>query len=75
MRLRWEERRVDLPRAPVKESMVAKPVTAFCHTSASEAARLMWKNDFGQAPIVDSQDRLVTMLYDVDLMAVLPRRA
>lgn len=51
MRLYWEERRVDLPRAPVKESMVAKPVTAFCQTSASEAARLMWKNDFGQLPI------------------------
>jgi len=59
----------------VKESIVAKPVTAFCQTSASEAARLMWKNDFGPLPLVDSQDRFVAMLYDVDLMAVLARRA
>ncbi|MGQ0796833.1 MAG: CBS domain-containing protein, partial [Methanobacteriota archaeon] len=69
------ERKVDLPRAPVRDAMVAKPVTAFRRTSASEAARLMWKNDFGQLPIVDSQDRLLAMLYDVDLMAVLAKRA
>jgi len=75
MRLYWEERKVDLPRRPVRDVMVSRPVTVFRKTSASEAARLMWKHDFGQLPIVDSQDRLVAMLYDVDLLAVLAKRA
>ena len=75
MRLYWEERKVLLPSAPVKEAMVTKPVTAFRRTSASEAARLMWKNDFGQLPIVDSKDRLVAILYDADLMAVLAKHS
>ncbi|HKZ88859.1 MAG TPA: CBS domain-containing protein [Thermoplasmata archaeon] len=75
MRLYWEERKVDLPRRPVREVMVPKPVTVFRKTNASEAARLMWKNDFGQLPVVDSQDRIVAMLYDVDLMTVVARLA
>jgi CBS domain-containing protein len=73
MRLYWEERKVDLPRDPVRDAMVRDPVTVFGQTSASQAARLMWKNDFGQLPVVDANDRLVAMLYDIDVVAVLAR--
>ncbi|OGS47771.1 MAG: hypothetical protein A3K66_04620 [Euryarchaeota archaeon RBG_16_67_27] len=73
MRLYWEEKKIDLPRSPVKEIM-SKPVTVFRKTSASEAARIMVKNDFGQLPVVDSTDRLVAMLYELDLLWVLARR-
>jgi len=74
MRLYWEERKIDLPRSPVRDAMVAKPVTVYRKTSASDAARTMVKNDFGQLPVVDSQDRLVAMLYELDLMWCLARR-
>jgi len=74
MRLYWEEKKIDLPRNPVREIM-SKPVTVFRKTSASEAARIMVKNDFGQLPVVDSNDRLVAVLYELDLMWVVSRRA
>lgn len=71
MHLYWEERKVDLPRTPVREAMVRDPVTVFGKTSVSEAARIMRKNDFGQLPIVDSHDGLVAMLFDTDVVSVL----
>lgn len=70
-RLLWEERKIDLPRIPVRETMVRKPVTVFRKTGASEAARLMDRNDFGQLPIVDTRDRLFAMLYELDVVTVL----
>lgn len=75
MRLYWEEHKLDLPRAPVREAMVPRPTTVFRKTGVSEAARIMGKNDFGQLPVVDHQDRLVAMLYDLDVVAVLLRGA
>ena len=70
-RLLWEERKIDLPRVPVRDVMVRKPVTVFRKTGASEAARLMDRHDFGQLPIVDAGDRLFAVLYELDLLAVL----
>jgi len=40
-------------------------------TSISEAARRMRAQNFRQLPVVDDNDRLVAMLFDVDLMSVL----
>jgi CBS domain-containing protein len=71
MRLYYEEHKIDLPRRPVREFMVPKPVTVFRKTSVSEAAKIMGRHDFGQLPVVDSQDRLVAMLYELDVVAVL----
>lgn len=71
MRLYWEERKVNLPKVPVREVMVPKPVTVFRKTGASEAARLMGQFDFGQLPIVDARDGLYAMLYELDVVAVL----
>lgn len=75
MRLYWEEKKIDLPRTPVRDAMVSKPVTVFRKTAVSEAARIMVKNDFGQLPVVDSEDRLLAMLYELDLLTVLAQRA
>ena len=71
MRLAWEEKKVNLPRIPVKDVMVAKPITVFRRSGASEAARLMGHHDFGQLPVVDTRDRLFAMLYELDVVAVL----
>lgn len=71
MRLAWEEKKLELPRIPVRDVMVKKPATVFRKTGASEAARIMDRYDFGQLPIVDSRDRLFAMLYELDVVSVL----
>ncbi len=71
MRLVWEEKKVELPRIPVRDVMIKKPVTLFRKSGASEAARIMDRHDFGQLPIVDTGDRLFAMLYELDVVSVL----
>ena len=71
LRLYWVVRKIDLPRVPVSDVMVRKPVTVFRKTGVSEAARIMDQHDFGQLPIVDASDRLFAMLYELDVVAVL----
>jgi len=71
MRLVWEERKIDLPRTPVRDVMVRRPVTVFRKTSVSQAARLMHQHDFGQLPVVDARDGLVAMVYELDVAAAL----
>ena len=71
MRLAWEERKIDLPRTPVRDVMIRNPVTVFRKTSVSHAARLMDQHDFGQLPIVDARDGLFAMVYELDVVSVL----
>jgi CBS domain-containing protein len=71
MKLYYEESKTDLPNAPVKEIMVKNPTSIMEKTNVSEAARIMWKNDFGQLPIADSKDHLISLVYDLDIIASL----
>ena len=71
MRLYYEERKIDLPKMAVRDVMVRKPVTVFRKTGVSEAATLMYRYDFGQLPVVDSNDKLFAMLYELDVVATL----
>ena len=71
MRLYYEEKKINLPKIAVRDVMVRKPVTVFRKTGLSEAATLMYRYDFGQLPIVDSNDRLFAMLYELDVVAAL----
>ena len=71
MKLYYEESKIDLPKIDVEEVMVKKPVTVFEKTGAAEAARMMMMEDFGQLPVIDMNDRLVAMLYELDVVATL----
>ncbi len=71
MKLYYEVSKITLPKIPVKEIMVKNPVTVFRKTPVSEAARIMRKNDFGQLPIRDSDDRLIAMVDELDIIACL----
>ena len=73
MKLYYEVNHLTLPNIPVKEVMVKDPLTIFGKTSVSEAARIMKKHDFGQIPIRDSKDKLVAMIYELDMLAALLR--
>ncbi len=71
MKLWYEVSKIEIPGLPVKEIMVPCPITVFKKTSISEAARIMRRNDFGQLPVRDSKDRLLAMIYDVDIVSIL----
>jgi CBS domain-containing protein len=71
MKLWYEVSKIEIPGLPVKEIMVPSPTTVFRKTTVSEAARIMRKNDFGQLPVRDSKDKLLAMIYDIDIISVL----
>ncbi|MFO7618453.1 MAG: CBS domain-containing protein [Thermoplasmata archaeon] len=73
IKLYYEVKHLTLPKIPVKEVMVSDPITIFGKTSVTEAARIMKKHDFGQLPIRNSQDRLVAMIYEQDMLAAILR--
>ena len=71
MKLYYEVKQIKLPKIPVRDVMVGDPITIFRKTSVSEAARLMKKHDFGQLPIRNSEDRLIAMIYELDILAAI----
>ena len=73
IKLYYEVKHLTLPKIPVKDVMVSDPITIFGKTSVTEAARIMKKHDFGQLPIRNSQDRLVAMIYEQDMLAAILR--
>jgi CBS domain-containing protein len=71
IRLYYQESKIDLPNIPVKDVMVKEPLSVFNKTPVSDAAREMRKHDFGQLPVRDVEDKLLSLIYDVDLIAAL----
>jgi CBS domain-containing protein len=61
--------KVKIPKVAVKELMTKEVQTVFQKTSASEAARKMRRYKVNQLPVIDTNDRLVGMITDLDLMA------
>lgn len=68
LRLYYSTSKVDLPQVPVKEIMVVNVSKAFRKTPISEVAQTMLKKQISQVPVVDSDERLVGMVTDIDLM-------
>lgn len=60
---------VTLPQVPVKEIMVTNIIKAFKNTPVIKVAEKLIKHDISRMPIVDSNDRLIGMITDIDLMA------
>jgi CBS domain-containing protein len=71
MKLHYQIARLRLPDVPVKSVMVKKPMSVFKKTSISDAAKIMREYDFGQLPVRDEKDRLLGMLYELDVMNAL----
>ena len=69
VRLHYATSRVTLPPVPVREVMVTNVVKAFKNTRVHELAEQMLKHHISHVPVVDSDDRLVGMVTDIDLMA------
>jgi CBS domain-containing protein len=69
VRLHYSTSEVTLPTVPVKEIMITNVIKAFKNSNVSEVAKLMIKNDISHIPIVDSNEKLIGMVSDIDLMA------
>lgn len=63
--------RVKIPRVAVKDVMVREVQTVFQKTGIGEAARKMRRYKVNQLPVIDTNDRLVGMVNDLDLMAAM----
>jgi len=59
----------NLPPIPVKQIMMSDVVKATKNTPVHEVADKMIKNNISHIPVVDSDDRLLGMVTDIDLMA------
>lgn len=57
-----------LARKPVREVMVRNVITVFQRAKAEEAAQKMAKARINQLPVIDTNDKLVGLITDLDLM-------
>ncbi len=71
MRLYYETSKIQLPSVPVREVMVRDVITVFRKTKVSTAAQKMVNHNIDQLPIMDEEDEIMGMIYDVDLMKAL----
>jgi CBS domain-containing protein len=69
VRFHYSTSEVTLPTVPVKEIMISNVVKASTNTPVNEVAEKMLKNHISHIPVVDSSDRLIGMVTDIDLMA------
>jgi len=69
IRLHYSTSKVSLPPVPVKEIMITNVIKAYKSTPINEVAEKMLKNDISHVPVVDSENHLLGMVTDIDLMA------
>ena len=69
IRLHYSTSEVSLPSVPVKEIMITDIAKAFKNTPVKDVAKKMIKNQISHVPVVDSEDHLMGMITDIDLMA------
>lgn len=69
VRLHYSTSEVSLPPVPVKQVMITDVVKASKNTPIPDVAKDMVRNHISHVPVVDSQDRLIGMVTDIDLMA------
>lgn len=68
VRLYYSTTTIDLPPVPVKEVMVTDVIKAFRNDPISEVASKMLKNNISHIPVVNSENRLIGMITDIDLL-------
>ncbi len=70
-RLSYDVYDVDFPDIPIYQIMANEPMVVHRNAGTSETAGRMMRYNFGQFPVLDNADRLVGMIYDLDLMRAL----
>jgi CBS domain-containing protein len=65
--------RVKLPHRPVKTAMIKNVINVTMNTEVSECALKMRRARVDQVPIVNNDRKLISILYDLDLIGALCR--
>ncbi len=65
------EAAIKMPKLPAHKIMNPKVVKVYSKTPVDQVAEIMRRHDFGQLPLVDSNDRLTGMIYSRDLITAL----
>ena len=73
MKLYYDIGKVEIPKMAIEKVMVKEPKTVQGKTSVSRAARLMHRGKFNQLPVLDTNMKLIGMVYDTDLIKVLAK--
>lgn len=71
MNLYYQEARIDLPKEPIEKFMSKDPKIIYDKAHVWKAAKEMRRGNFDQLPVVDNDDELKSMIYDMDLMKAL----
>ncbi len=69
VRLHYSTSEVSIPPVPVKEIMIKDVIKATKNTPVSVVAKKLVDNDISHMPVVDSNDHLIGMVSDIDLMS------
>jgi len=69
LRLYYSTSEITLPKVPIKDIMITDVVKGSKNSTVSEIANNMIKHNISHIPIVDTNDRLIGMISDIDLMA------
>jgi CBS domain-containing protein len=70
LRLYYGVSEIKIPKIPVKEVMVKNVVTAYQYSEVSECARKMSRGNFDQLPVITSENVIIGVLKDRDLLKV-----
>jgi CBS domain-containing protein len=71
MNLYYQEAKIKLPKDPIEKFMTRDVSSVYRKAPVWEAAKTMRLKDFDQIPVVDKEDNIHSMVYDMDLMTSL----
>lgn len=65
-----EKNYIKLPQTPVKDIMVKEPAVVYRNDKLRDLVKIMETKNFNQLPVLESEGKLIGMLYDIELMSV-----
>lgn len=64
-----EKNKIQLPNIPASDIMIKTPAVAYVNDTIERVARIMATKNFNQLPLLDGSQKLVGMLYDIELLS------
>ena len=65
-----EKNKIQLPNIPASDVMIKTPAVAYVNDTIERVAKIMSTKNFNQLPLLDGSQKLVGMLYDIELLSV-----
>ncbi|MEM0155264.1 MAG: CBS domain-containing protein [Thermoplasmataceae archaeon] len=64
-----EKNKIQLPNIPASDIMIKTPAVAYVNDTIERVAKIMATKNFNQLPLLDGSQKLVGMLYDIELLS------